>query len=125
MKIFIKLIQQSVLVFLLLQLGNFISELIRPITLIPGSIIGMGLLFMLLMSGVLKLKQIDMLSSFMLKYMGFFFIPLGVGLLNSMDLLSSSWLPLLSILVISGALVMLVSAKVTDLLMTMTNKGEL
>ena len=125
MKIFINLIQQSVLVFLLLQLGNYISGLIQPIILIPGSIMGMGLLFLLLMTGVIKIKQIDLLSGFMLKHMGFFFIPLGVGLLNTMELLRSSWLPLLSILVISGALVMLVSAKVTDMLMTMTSKGEL
>lgn len=124
MKMIIDLIQQSLIVFLLLQLGNYISHLIAPVILIPGSIMGMLLLFLLLVVGIIKVRQIDLLSSFMLKHMGFFFIPLGVGLLNSIELLRSSWLPLLSILVISSALVMLVSAKITDVLITMTNKSE-
>lgn len=123
MKVFIDLIKQSMLVFLILQLGNFISGLIKHVILIPGSIMGMAILFILLVVGVIKVKHIDLLSNFMLKHMGFFFIPLGVGLLNTMDLLQTSWLPLLSILILSGALVMLVSAKVTDMIITLTNRS--
>ena len=124
MKLIIDLIKQGLVVYLLLQLGVFVSGLIKPLLIIPGSIIGMVLLFILLVTGMIKINQIDDLGSFMLKHMGLFFIPLGVGLLNTMDMLSTSWLPLLIILILSGALVMLVSAKVTDLLMTLMNKSE-
>jgi len=120
----IELLKEGLIVFILLELGNYVSGLMAPVFLIPGSIVGMGLLFALLMTGVIKIGQVDYLSGFMLKHMGFFFIPLGVGLMNSIGLLSTSWLPLLIILIFSGALVMFVSAKVTDLLINLMQKKE-
>ena len=119
-----KIIKQAILVLVLLQIGNLISKLISPIILIPGSIIGMILLFTFLLKDLIKLDHIEELSSFLLKHMGFFFIPLGVSLLNSVDLLKAVWVELAIVLLVSCFLVMFVSSKVTDIMIQRTKKGR-
>lgn len=118
----IKIICQCLLILAFLYLGNFISGLLKPIIFIPGSLVGMLLLFGVLMSGILKVDHIKESSGFLLKHMGFFFIPLGVGLIDSFELLSSTWVQLLLILLISCALVMAVAGKVTEWMIKLLEK---
>lgn len=120
----IKHIGQGVIIMAFLFLGNFISDLIRSVIFIPGSLVGMLLMFIALLSGILKIDHIKELSGFLLKHMGFFFIPLGVGLLKSFNLLSESWWQLLVVLILSCTLVMAVSGKVTELLIKLLEKKE-
>jgi holin-like protein len=98
--------------------GNFISNLIADIIVIPGNIIGMVILLTLLTTNVLKLSMIEETGNFMLKYMGFFFVPLTVGLMESYKLIQSSIIQIVVILVLSCIIVMFVSGKVTDLLIS-------
>lgn len=116
MKKMLKLLGQLVLILLIYQAGCLISTVVEPFAVMPGSIMGMLLLVVLLSAGVVKLHMIEETCDFLLKYMGFFFVPLIVGLMGSFGLIRDSFLPLMAVFVISCLLVMVVSAKVTDML---------
>ncbi len=60
--------------------GNLIASVI-PFP-IPGNVVGMVLLFAALCLGIVKVEQLQVASSFLLKHLTFFFIPLAVGLMN-------------------------------------------
>lgn len=114
----IKTAIQIAIIYIIYAAGNYISKLISDIIVIPGNIIGMVILLVLLTTNVLKLSMIEETGNFMLKYMGFFFVPLTVGLMESYKLIQSSIIQIVIILVLSCIIVMLVSGKVTDLLIS-------
>ena len=58
---------QLSLIFIYLYLGNFISNLLSNFIVIPGSIIGMLMLFISLLIGIVKLKQLEETTQFFLK----------------------------------------------------------
>jgi holin-like protein len=94
------------LIWIVLEAGNGLSRLIEPVMLIPGSILGMMLLFLMLLLGVVKMDWLEPVTSLFLKHMSFFFVPLGAGLLGAADLLRPIWLEMTSLLVISNLAVM-------------------
>ncbi|QJW45617.1 CidA/LrgA family protein [bacterium BFN5] len=49
---------------------------------IPGTVVGMIILFLLLSAGIIKLEQVQLATDFLLKHMLFFFVPIAVGLMN-------------------------------------------
>ena len=120
----IKIIIQITIIYLIYMTGNFISKLIADIIVIPGNIIGMVILLILLTSNILKLSMVEETGNFMLKYMGFFFVPLTVGLTESYKLIESNIIKIIIILVVSCILVMFISAKVTDILITYKEKNH-
>lgn len=63
----------------------------------PGSVIGMILLFLLLFFGILRPDHIAQKADFLLKNMAFFFIPAGVGILESFEALRGRLLILIGI----------------------------
>jgi holin-like protein len=92
----------------LLQLGiifafTFAGEsLSRGLRLpIPGSIIAMVLTLLALLFGVVKERHLDTVGDYFLSHMTFFFIAPGVGLLAYTDLVSSIWLQLILVNLIS------------------------
>lgn len=82
---------------------------------LPGNIVGMILLFLALNFKLLKAESLSEITSFLLDHLAFFFIPAGVGILGSLDLLKSSWLPLLIINFISTFIVMIFSGHCVQL----------
>lgn len=76
---------------------------------IPSSIIGMLLLTASLQYGIVKLKHVERLSSFLVHNLGFFFVPAGVGLINSLDILSAQWLPIVGASVGSTVIIIAVT----------------
>lgn len=117
-----KIIKQLLLIFIILQMGVFTSNFIKSIILIPGSIIGMLILFILLMTNVINIDFLEQTSSFFLKHMGFFFIPLGVSLLRSLDILRETWIQLTIVLIISNIIVMFVAGKITEIFINKSNE---
>lgn len=68
---------------------------------IPGSIIGMFLALIALLTGVLKERHIDKAGDFILTNMTLFFVAPGIGLLAHTDLLASIWVQLFLVNLIS------------------------
>ena len=124
MKKIFKIAVQIAIIYAIYWAGNLVSSLMSHIIVIPGNIIGMVILLVLLTANILKLSMIEETSSFMLKYMGFFFVPLSVGIMESYKLIQDSIIQIIIILVISCILVMYVSCKVTDVLISYKEKSH-
>ena len=87
---------------------------------IPGSIYGLILMFVL--AKVIKVEHVKETGEFLIEIMPLMFIPAGVGLVTSWSQLQSFLVPLLVITVVSTFVVMIVTGKVTDFLIS--RKGE-
>ena len=85
---------------------------------IPGSIYGLILMFVLLLAKVIKVDHVKETGEFLIEIMPLMFIPAGVGLITSWSQLQSFLVPLLVITVVSTFVVMIVTGKVTDFLIS-------
>ncbi|MDD9340318.1 MAG: CidA/LrgA family protein, partial [Providencia heimbachae] len=74
------------ILYLCLIVGNLISTLL-PFS-IPGSIVGMLILFILLALQIVPAHWAQPGCSILLKNMTILFVPIGVGIMNYYDLLS-------------------------------------
>ncbi|WP_445475940.1 CidA/LrgA family protein [Methanococcoides methylutens] len=84
---------------------------------IPGSVLGMLLLLVLLLTGILKLSMIEDVSNFLLKHLSFFFIPAAVGLITCFSILEGNWTALLFISVVSTFIIVVVTGITVQILM--------
>jgi len=99
---FMKMMYQIGLLFGVCLLGQAISVFL-PISF-PGSVLSMIILFLLLFFRVIKVDHIRQKADFLLKNMSFFFIPAGIGILSSFDLIRSSILPLITVIIVTTIL---------------------
>lgn len=77
---------------------------------VPGSIIGMILLFTCLQFKVVKADDVESVANSFTKNMSVFFIPAGAGLIGSYGILTEFWSSILIICSISTVLVIIVVA---------------
>ncbi len=101
-----KYIRAIVLIYLSLFAGNAIAALL-PIT-IPGSIIGMLILFALLSSQILPAKWVKPGCHLFIRYMVLLFVPIGVGVMKYYDQIVDDLLPLVVSCLLSTLLVFVV-----------------
>lgn len=105
---------------------SFIGELLGnwiPLP-IPASIYGIILLFLCLKLHLIPFDDVHETGDFLIEIMPLMFIPAGVGLITSWEQLQSFMVPLLVITVVSTFVVMIVTGKVTDFLISRIGKGE-
>ena len=88
--------------------GELISHWIGGF--VPGSVIGMLLLFMALVFKQVKPFRVKRISTLLTENMGLFFLPAGVGLMNAFGILSQYWAVILTASVVSTLLVIAVVA---------------
>lgn len=117
-----KILRQLALILAIWAVGEYISSFLSNIIIIPGSIIGMIILFALLKSKIIKVESIEELSNFFLDNMAIFFVPAGVSLINSLDLISSNIIVLAATIVISTTLVMIITAMVVEKMIEIKSK---
>lgn len=109
-----KLLKQLALILGIWAVGEYISSFLANIIIIPGSIVGMIILFGLLKSKVIKVESIEELGNFFLENMAIFFVPAGVSLIKSLDLIGSNVIVLAATITISTTLVMIITAMVVE-----------
>ena len=102
--------------------GEFISYFIDGF--IPGSVIGMVLLFLALAFKVVKLNKVKKLSTLLTENMGLFFLPAGVGLMNSLGIISQYWVVIVTASVVSTILVIASVALIQQKLGKETDENE-
>lgn len=101
------MIVQCAIIFAFLALGELIVWLTDiPI---PSSIIGMLLLTFALKRKLVHPSQIDKICDFLLRNLGFFFVPAGIGLMNCLGLIRDQWFPIIGATVVSTFLVLSVT----------------
>lgn len=76
---------------------------------VPSSILGMLLLTLLLKVRIIKLEWVETISNFLVKNMGFFFVPPGVALMMYFDIIKAEILPIVLATAISTVIVLVVT----------------
>ena len=99
--------------------GEFLGQQI-PLP-IPGSIYGLVIMFVCLITGLIKVSDVKETSRFLLDIMPCLFIPAAVGLMEQWGIIKGSLPAYIVIVLVTTVLVMGVSGKITELLM---KKGE-
>ncbi|MCT0497775.1 CidA/LrgA family protein [Lactococcus cremoris] len=107
-----KIYLQLLIIFGFSFIGNVISNVFRlPV---PGSILGMILLFLALQFKLLEFRHVDEAGSFLINNMTILFLPAGVGIMAKWNLISHFWAQIL--LIVVGVLVinMLILGKLVE-----------
>ncbi|WEG14758.1 CidA/LrgA family holin-like protein [Pullulanibacillus sp. KACC 23026] len=100
----LKTVLQIAFLIIITILMNTVTHLLHlPI---PGSILGIIVLFILLKTKILPLKWIESGASFLLAELLLFFIPSAVGVVNYKQLLIHSGLQVIALVIVSTGLVM-------------------
>jgi holin-like protein len=97
--------------------GEFLSRILDlPI---PGSVLGMSLLLLGLMTNLVDIKWFEEAAEMLLANMALFFVPAGVGVMIYGDLIAAEWLPISVATVLSTFVVMAVTGKLAQKLEAM------
>lgn len=115
-----KIIKGLFLILVHLGLGIIVSKLIGGF--IPGSVAGMLLLFLSLITGVVKQDSVREVALFLTGNMTVFFLPAMVGIMNIWGLIRVNFLGWLIVLVGSAVIVMATSGLVQELVEFIRNK---
>lgn len=117
-----KYLVQFGIILVVCFLGNFLHKALDlPM---PGSVIGMLLLFFFLLTGILKLSMVEDVSNFLLKHLSFFFVPAGVGLITCFSILHGKWIPLIIISIVSTIIIAVTTGLTVQILMKRRRSGE-
>lgn len=121
MKKSVTILLQISIIFAFSLIGKLIASLIHlPI---PGSIIGLALLFTSLHSGLIKLTRIETGAALLISEMMLFFVPALVGFMQHTWLFGMKGLFILFI-VISGTAIMMITTGVISEKMLAREDGE-
>ena len=101
---------------------ELVSSLLSNIITMPGTIIGMIILFLLLQFKIMKEETIKDVADFLLGNMAIFFVPAGVSLINSLGLITENMLVLLLSGTVATIIIMIVTGKIVEI---MINKKDI
>ncbi len=102
--------------FLIILVINFAGVIIQNIfnLPLPGTILGMLILFVLLWTKVLKVESIEKVCDFLILNMIIFFLPPAVELLEYMTLLKTGFFKIIILLIATTVITMIVTGKTVD-----------
>ncbi|MEK3733079.1 CidA/LrgA family holin-like protein [Paenibacillus sp. FSL M8-0334] len=83
---------------------------------IPGSILGIVIVFILLETGILQLEWIELGANWLLAELLLFFIPAAVGIMKFFPMLESDGLQILAVVLIGTITVMVTSGLTATLI---------
>ena len=109
------------LIILAVSLMGEIFKAVLPLP-IPASIYGMVLMFVFLLTGVIKLEQVRDTGRFLIEIMPVMFIPAGVGLMSSWNVLEPVLVPVSLITVITIFTVMAATGIVSQIIIRKNRK---
>ncbi|OCG19222.1 hypothetical protein A9G22_10910 [Gilliamella sp. App2-1] len=101
-----------VILTLCLWVGKIISKIL-PI-MIPGSIIGLLILFLLLTFQLIPTCWIKNSCNLFMRYMTLLFIPAAMGIMDNYSLLMQNWVPIIFGCVGSSLIILILSAFLTE-----------
>ncbi len=112
--------------FLIILLISLIGEGLRAVLPfpVPASIYGMILMFAGLLTGIIKLDHVKETGKFLIEIMPVMFIPAGVGLMASWNILKPILLPAVIITVVVLADVMVISGRVAQAMIRRGKKKD-
>lgn len=117
-----KYVKQFMIIIAISCLGEVLHSLL-PLP-IPASIYGLLLLFVLLMTGLMKLEQIEETAEFFLAIMPLLFLSPSVSLITVIDKVMGAFVPIVGTIVLSTVVVTIVTGVVTQSIMRIFGKRE-
>ena len=117
-----KYIKQFILILSISFAGELLKYLL-PLP-VPASIYGMVLMFLALLTGVIKLEHVRETGKFLIEIMPLMFIPAGVGLMSSWSTLKPLLLPVAVITVVTIITVMVASGHTAQFILKREEKRE-
>ncbi|MBS7338800.1 MAG: CidA/LrgA family protein [Lachnospiraceae bacterium] len=112
--------------FLIILLISFLGEILKcllPLP-IPASIYGMIILFLGLMTKVIKLESVKETGKFLIEIMPIMFIPAGVGLMTTWGELQPILLPVSIITAVTIITVMVATGWVSQIIIRKAGKKK-
>ena len=113
-KTLVNIVYTLVAMFIMYFFGSFISQLLSTFIIIPGNIIGMGLLYLSLELKLVQFHRIKATGDFLLKHLSLFFIPFGVSIMKYYHLLKGNTIYFIIILLVSTVAALTLSALVVE-----------
>ena len=114
MKDSLKIIGQVFLLWVIYYFSTWVVKILH--VPLPGSVLGMIILFVLLSTGVIKEQWLSAATNPLLKHFSFFFIPIAVGLMEWSDLFIQKGYLLFFPLVISMLVALLTTGGIVQFL---------
>ena len=108
----IKLLIQTALLFTFYYIGVWLQETLN--LLIPGSVIGMILLFLLLVFRIIPQKWVDEGSSFLTGILPLLFVPVCVGIMKYANLFSAEGAIIVLVIFISTLMTLAITGGVSQ-----------
>ncbi|MCM1084525.1 MAG: CidA/LrgA family protein [Clostridium sp.] len=105
-------VKQFSIIIMISFAGELLKELL-PFS-VPASIYGLVLMLLALMTGMIKVEQVNDVSTFLLDIMPIMFIPASVGLMESWHVMQSILIPAAILCIVGTPIVMVVSGRVTQ-----------
>lgn len=102
-----KIIKQIFAILLFYIIGEFLAyfiNLLFPAIFIPGTILGLIVLVVLIITRKISLDKVDEVGTFLTNNMAFFFIPAAVSVIEYFDILKETILKIIIIITISSFL---------------------
>ena len=117
-----KFLRQCIIILVI----SFIGELLKYILPlpVPASIYGMVILFVGLLTGLIKLENVREAGRFLIEIMPIMFIPAGVGVMASWGVLSPILVPVAVIIVVALITVMAVTGRLAQMIIRFDKKKE-
>ena len=119
-----KIFNQLGIILSIWTVGELISSLFSSIITIPGTIMGMIILFLLLQFKILKEDAIKDVTDFLLNNMAIFFVPAGISLIQSLGLIKENVVVLILSATIATLVIMLVTGKTVDIMINKNNDKD-
>ncbi|MBQ6892802.1 MAG: CidA/LrgA family protein [Clostridia bacterium] len=117
-----KYVKQFTIIILISLIGEGLNNLI-PLP-IPASIYGVVILFLCLETKIIPLDAVRDTGKFLVSLMQIMFVPATVGLIDTWDVFVPNWLAYTVIIIVSTFAVMLISGKMTQLVISLSRKGD-
>ena len=114
---------KQVMIILLFSLLGETLKYVLPLP-IPSSIYGMILLFVSLMTGIIKLDQVENVGKLLIEIMPIMFIPAGVKIMASWGVLEPMIVPVSVITVVVLIVVMIATGRVSQAIIRLDSKKE-
>lgn len=115
-------VKQLAVILLISFLGELLNALL-PLP-IPASIYGMVILFISLLTGLIRLEWVKEAGLFLVEIMPVFFIPVCVGLMDSWVNIQPFWLPLVTIVCLTTVIVMIVTGRTAQGILRLDSKKK-
>lgn len=117
-----KYVKQFFMILMICLAGELCRYLI-PLP-VPASIYGLVLMLLCLLTGIIKLRQVDEAATFLVSIMPVMFIPAGVGLMRSFSILRPHLLAIVITTILTTVLVMGVTGILAQCIIRRTGQSE-